>query len=194
MVRGLGCNNLTACKKLTLLLWSDTNMLSYSVPNSGLPVPVKIKTDADFAILIYQLTICDFRQYIILCSQPINMDQHSIKNVKSPVNKLDGVNKAYVDRIKFKTATGNITSTVRTDHTLFAFPAAKSFASGKIIICEMWVEQLTDEWIVTSSPMFATAWSGCYKFSQDILHWFSRQWLDSHFSPRLYRTTVSQFK
>ena len=28
----------------------------------------------------------------------------------------------------------------------------------------------------------------------DILQWFPHQWLDSQFSPRLYRTTVSQFK
>ena len=43
-----------------------------------------------------------------------------------------------------------------TDHTLFTIPAAKAFASGKIKICEMWVEQLADEWIATSSAMFAT--------------------------------------
>ena len=84
------------------------------------------------------------------------MDLHSIKNVKSPINKLDAVNKAYVDRIKYKAATGDIANTVMTDHALFTFPAAKVFASGKIIICEMWVERLADEWIATSSPMFAT--------------------------------------
>ena len=95
------------------------------------------------------------------------MDQHSIKNVKKPVNKLDVVNKAYADRIKYKTAIGNIPNTVRTDHTLFTFLATKAFASGKIIICEMWVEQLADEWIATSSPMFATAWPGFCKFSRD---------------------------
>ena len=44
-----------------------------------------------------------------------------------------------------------------TDHTLFTLPAAEAFASRKIIICEMWVERLADEWIATSSPMFATA-------------------------------------
>ena len=85
----LGCNDLTPAKKFTLLLGSDTNMLSYSVSNSRLPVPVKIKTDVDFAILINQLPICDFRQDVILCSQPIDMDQHSIKNVKSRVNRFD---------------------------------------------------------------------------------------------------------
>ena len=40
LVRSLGCNDLTAAKKFSLLLGSDTNMLSYSVPNSGLPVPI----------------------------------------------------------------------------------------------------------------------------------------------------------
>ena len=104
-------------------------MLSYSVPNSGLPVLVKIKTDVCFAILINQLPICDFRQDVILCSQSIDMDQHSIKNVKSPVNELDTVNKDYVDRNKYKTATGNIPNTVMTGHILFIFPSAKAFAS-----------------------------------------------------------------
>ena len=59
------------------------------------------------------------------------MDLHLIKNVKNPVNELDAVNKAYLDRIKYKTATGNIPNTVRTDYILFTFPAAKAFASGK---------------------------------------------------------------
>ena len=90
LVRSIGCNDLTAGKKFTLLLGSDTNMLSYSVPNSELPLPVKIKTGG-FTVLINQPPICDFRQDVILCSQPIDMDQHSIKNVKSPVNKLDAV-------------------------------------------------------------------------------------------------------
>ena len=52
-----------------------------------------------------------------------------------------------------------------TDHILFAIPAAKVFASGKIKIYEMWVEWLEDQWIATSSPMFATAWPGIHKFS-----------------------------
>ena len=73
------------------------------------------------------------------------MDLHLIKNAKSPVNKFDTINKAYVDCIKYKTATGNIPNTVMTDHTLFIFPALKAFASGKIIICKMWVERLADE-------------------------------------------------
>ena len=164
--RSFGCKDLTAGKKFTLLLGSDANMLSYFAPNSGLLVPVKITTDGDFASLINQLPICDFSQNEILCSQPIDMDLHFIKNVKSPVNKLDAVNKAYVDRIKYKTVTGNIPNTVMTGHALSTFPAAKAFASGKIIICEMWVERLADEWIATSSPMFATTWPGFHKFSQ----------------------------
>ena len=82
------------------------------------------------------------------------MDDHLIMNVKNPVNKFDAVNKAYVYRIKYKTATGNIPNTVMTDHTLFTFPAAQAFASEKIKICEMWVQRLADEWITTSRPMF----------------------------------------
>ena len=65
------------------------------------------------------------------------MNQHSIKNVNSPVKKLDAVNKAYVDRIKDKSATGTVPNTVRTDHTLFTFPATKDIFSGKTIIYEM---------------------------------------------------------
>ena len=68
----------------------------------------------------------------ILCNRPIDMDQHSIMNVKNPADRLDAVNKAYTDRIKYKIATGNIPNTVMTDHTLFTFRAAKAFASGKI--------------------------------------------------------------
>ena len=156
LVWSLGCNDLSADKKFTLLLGTDTNMLTYSVPNSGLPMPINIKTDVGFAILIDELPICVFDRVEILCSRPIDMDQHSIKNVKNPIDRLDTVNKAYADRIKYKIATGNIPNTVMTDHTLFTFPVAKAFASGKIQICEMWVERLADEWIATSSPMFAT--------------------------------------
>ena len=166
LVRSLGWNNLTAGKKFSFLLGSHTNMLSYSVHNSGLPVPIKIKTDVGFAILINDLPVCVFGQDEILCSQPIDMEQHSIKNVMSPVNKFDAVIKAYTDRIKYKTATGNIPNTVMTDHTLFELPAAKAFASGKITICEMSVERLADEWIATSSPMLATSWPGFHKFSR----------------------------
>ena len=53
-----------------------------------------------------------------------------------------------------------------TDHILLTFPAAKAFASGNIIICKMWVEQSADEWIATSSTMFATVWPGFHKFSR----------------------------
>ena len=91
--------------------------------------------------MINQLPICDFGQDVILCSQLIDMNLHLIKNVKSPVNKLDAVNKVYADRIKYKTAIGNILNTVMTEHTLFTFPAAKAFASEKIMIYEMWVER-----------------------------------------------------
>ena len=58
MVRSLGCNDLSAGKKCTFLLETDTNVLTYSVPNSGLPVPMKIKTDVGFSILIDELPIC----------------------------------------------------------------------------------------------------------------------------------------
>ena len=34
LVRSLGCNDLTTGKKFTLLLGTDSNMLSYSVPDS----------------------------------------------------------------------------------------------------------------------------------------------------------------
>ena len=48
LVRSLVCIDLSACKKFTFLLGSDTIMLSYSVPNSGLPESIKIKTDVGF--------------------------------------------------------------------------------------------------------------------------------------------------
>ena len=84
------------------------------------------------------------------------MDEHSIKNVKNLIDRLNAVNNAYADRIRYKTASGNIPNTVLTDHIIFIFPTGKAFASGKIKLCEMWVERLADEWIATSSPMFAT--------------------------------------
>ena len=65
------------------------------------------------------------------------MDQHSVKNVKNPVDRLDAVNKAYADRLIYKTATGIIPNIAMTDNILFTFPDAKAFASGKIKICEM---------------------------------------------------------
>ena len=78
LIRSLGCNDLTAGKKFTLLLGTDTHMLTYTLPNSGLPLPIKIKTDAAFAILIKELPVCNFGQDKILCSQPIDINQHSI--------------------------------------------------------------------------------------------------------------------
>ena len=63
LVRSLGCNDLSGGRKFTLLLGTDTNMLPYSVPNSGLTVPIKIKTDVGFAILIDELPICVFGRY-----------------------------------------------------------------------------------------------------------------------------------
>ena len=74
LVRRLGCNDLSAGKKFTLLLGTDTNMLTYSIPNSGLPLPVKIKTDVGFAIMNKELPVCIFGQEELLCSQPIDMD------------------------------------------------------------------------------------------------------------------------
>ena len=166
LVRCLGCN-VTTGKKFTLLLGSDTNVLSYSLPDLQLKFPIKIRTDGGFITLIKQLPICDFGEDVILCSQPMDMNHHLIKNVKSHVNKLDAVNKAYTDHVKYKTATVNIPKTVMTVHTLFTFPAAKAFASGKIIICEMWFERLADEWITTSSSTFANLWPDFHKFSRD---------------------------
>ena len=48
LVRSLGCSDLSAGRKFTLLLGTDTNMLTYTISNSGLPVPIKIKTDVGF--------------------------------------------------------------------------------------------------------------------------------------------------
>ena len=94
------------------------------------------------------------------------MELNSIKNVKNSVNRLDVVNKDYADRIKYKTASANFPNICLTDHILFTFPIAKYFASGKIKICEVWVERLEDEWVATSSPMFATEWPGFHKFTR----------------------------
>ena len=58
------------------------------------------------------------------------MNQHSIKNVKNPADRLDAVNKAYADRIIYKIATGNIPNTVMTDHTLHNF-RCESFCHWK---------------------------------------------------------------
>ena len=57
LVRNLGCNDLTTGTKFTLLLGTDTNMLSHFLLDSQLPVPVKIKTDGGLLILINELPI-----------------------------------------------------------------------------------------------------------------------------------------
>ena len=129
-------------------------------------MPIKIKTDVGFAILIKELPVFVFGQDEILLSQPIDMVEHSIKNVKNPIDRLDAVNKAYADRIKYKTDSGNIPNTVSIDHILFTFPTGKAFASGKIKICEKWVERLAYEWLATSSPIFANEWPEFHKFSR----------------------------
>ena len=54
LVRSLGCNNLTTGKKFTLLLETDTTMLSYFLPNSQLNEPLKVQTDESFLILVNQ--------------------------------------------------------------------------------------------------------------------------------------------
>ena len=56
------------------------------------------------------------------------MEQHSIKNVKNPVERFDAVNKAYVDRVKYKSF---IPNTVLTDHPLVSFPDTKGFLSKR---------------------------------------------------------------
>ena len=123
----LGCLNLDKGKEFILLLGTSRNTIKYSrpKPDSVVPASVKLNTSEVIVILINSHSICGFSQDLILCSQPIDMNQHSIKNVKSPVNKLDAVNKAYVDRLKYKSATGTIPNTVRTDYTLFTFHATK---------------------------------------------------------------------
>ena len=52
LLRGLGCNDLTTGKKLTHLLWSDTNMQSHSLHDSQLKVHIKIETDECFIMFI----------------------------------------------------------------------------------------------------------------------------------------------
>ena len=119
------------------MLGSYSNMLTYSIPKPFVSTPIELKSGACFVNLIDQHPIFGFSLDLILCSQPIDICQHSIKNVKSPVNKFDAVNKAYANRIKYTSATGTIPNTVRTDHTFFTFPATKDIIIGKIIICEM---------------------------------------------------------
>ena len=74
-------------------------MLTYSIPKAFVLTPIELKTDAGFVILIDQHHICGFRRDLILYSQPIDMNQHSVMNVKSSVNKFDAGNKAYADPI-----------------------------------------------------------------------------------------------
>ena len=164
--RVLGCLNLAKGKKFILLLGTSSNAIKYSrpKPDSVVPAPVKLNTFEGFVILINSLPICGFSQDFILCSHPIDVSKHSMENVKSPVNKLNAVNNAYVDRINCNSATGTIPSTGRTDHTLFSFPATKDISSGKIIICDMWLERLVGELISISSPMFPTEWPGFHRF------------------------------
>ena len=60
------------------------------------------------------------------------MNLHLIKNVKSPVNRFDAVNKAYVDGVKYKTATDIIPNIVMTDHALSShIPLRKLLPVGK---------------------------------------------------------------
>ena len=108
-------------------------------------MPVKIKSDEGFAVLTNQPPTCDFSQHIISCSQPMDMILHLFKHVNIPVNKFDAVDNAYVDRIKYETTTDIIHNIAIRDHILFTFSTAKAFPSGKIIICEMWVERSVDE-------------------------------------------------
>ena len=49
LVRNLGWNDFTTGKKFTILLGTDTNMLLYSLPDSQIPVPIKIETDEVFS-------------------------------------------------------------------------------------------------------------------------------------------------
>ena len=70
LASSLECNSLTTGKTFTLLLRTDTNMISYSLSDSQLKVSIKIETDGGFIILINQLPICDVGHDVILCSQP----------------------------------------------------------------------------------------------------------------------------
>ena len=147
LARSLGCNDLTTGKKFTLLPETDTNMLSYSVPDSGLPVPIKIKTDGRFCHLDYSATYMRLKSGCNIMKSTHGYESTFNQECENLVNKFYAVNKAYVDRIKYKTDTGKIANIAMTDHIFFPFPSAKAFASGKIIICEIWVERLADEWI-----------------------------------------------
>ena len=79
LVRCVGYNDLTMNKNFTFLLGSDTNVLSYSLPDAQLKIPIKTKIDGGLIILINQLPMCEFSQDVILFSQPIDMNLHLIK-------------------------------------------------------------------------------------------------------------------
>ena len=66
LVRSLGCIDRSAGKMFKLLLGTETNMRTYTIPNSGLSVPIKIKTDVGFAILIKELPVSVFGQSEII--------------------------------------------------------------------------------------------------------------------------------
>ena len=104
-VRSLGCNDRSTGEKSTLLLGTDSNMLTYCVPNSGLPVPIKIKTDVCFPMLIDEQPICVFGRWYIIQSTPRHGSAFNLE-CEEPSDRLDAVNKAYADRIKHKTAIG----------------------------------------------------------------------------------------
>ena len=67
LIRSLGCSSLSTGEKFTLVLGTDSNILSYSLPDSQLKAAIKLKTDGGFVILINQQPICDFGQDLILC-------------------------------------------------------------------------------------------------------------------------------
>ena len=50
LVRSLGRSDLSVGKTFALLL-RQTNMLTYSVPNSRLAMPIKIKTDVGYCLI-----------------------------------------------------------------------------------------------------------------------------------------------
>ena len=80
----LGCLNRDKGNEFILLLGTSSNTIEYSgpKPDSVVPAPVKLNTSEDFVILINSHPICGFSQDLILCIQPIDMNQDSIKNVK----------------------------------------------------------------------------------------------------------------
>ena len=57
LVRILECDDLSAGMNFILMLWSYSNMLSYSVPKPFVSIPIELKTDAGFVILIHQYVV-----------------------------------------------------------------------------------------------------------------------------------------